>query len=121
MLKKHKSKCIKNTFSVYQTKKLIGKKLIIPWKGIIITDEIKQKSKKTKDTLMESFKKKKVISLTAMCISGILHIIYGIDILLAIMNISYTDIKKYNIGTCHIEILQYPKLPKSDIQTIQML
>ena len=120
MLKKLKVKVIKNTFSVIQIKKLIGKKLIVVWKGIIITNEIKEKAKKTKEKLLESFKKKKVVSITAMCISGILHVIYGIDILLAIMNISYTDIKKYNIGVCYIEIIQYPKLPKDDIQSLMI-
>jgi hypothetical protein len=118
MLKKHKIKSIKNTFLVSQVKKLIGKKLIILWKGIIITDEIKQKTKKTKEKLLESFKKKKVVSVTALCISGILHIIYGVDILLALMIISYTDIKKYDIGSCYIEIIQYPKLSKADIQSL---
>ena len=56
MLKKYKSKSVKNTFSLIQIKKLIGKKLILPWKGIIITDEIKQKSKQMKGKLLESFK-----------------------------------------------------------------
>ena len=102
MLKKYKSKSVKNTFSLIQIKKLIGKKLILPWKGIIITDEIKQKSKQTKEKLLESFKSGKKISISVMCVSGILHVIFGVDILLAIMSIPYTDIKKNNIGLYNI-------------------
>jgi len=118
MLKKYKSKSVKNTFSLIQIKKLIGKKLILPWKCIIITDEIKQKSKQTKEKLLESFKSGKKISISVMCVSGILHVIFGVDILLAIMSIPYTDIKKNNIGLYNIEVVQYPKIPKSDIQTL---
>jgi hypothetical protein len=118
MLKKHKSKVIKNTFSLFQLKKLIGKKLIVIWKGISITDDLKNNLKKTKEKLIESFKKNKTCSITAMCISGILHVIYGVDILLAIMGISYTDIKKYEIGVCYVEISQYPKLPRDDVHQI---
>jgi hypothetical protein len=46
VLKKHKSKVIKNTVSVFQLKKLIGKKLIVIWKCIAITDDLKNKLKK---------------------------------------------------------------------------
>ena len=52
-----------------------------------------------------------------MYVSGILHVIFGVDILLVIMIIPYTDIKN-NIGLYNIEVVQYPKIPKSDIQTL---
>lgn len=116
MLHKHKAPVIKNTFSLFQLKKLIGKKLIIIWKGILITDELKNKAKKTKEKLIESFKKKKTCSLTAICINGVLHVIYGVEFLLAIMCISYIDMKKYKICECYIEISQYPKMINDEIQ-----
>jgi uncharacterized protein YqhQ len=119
MLKKYKQRSVKNTFSFVQFKKLIGKKLIIPWKGIIISDDIRQKAKKIKEKIKESAKtsKQKNIILSAMLINGILHIIFGIDILVAIMGISYTEIKKYNIDS-NVEVIQYPKIPKLDIQKL---
>jgi hypothetical protein len=119
MLKKYKQKSVKNTFSFVQIKKLVGKKLIIPWKDIIISDDIKQEAKKIKEKIIESAKlgKQKNIILSAMIINGILHIIFGIDILLAIMDVSYTEIKKYNI-VLNIEVIQYPKIPKLEIQKL---
>lgn len=53
-----------------------------------------------------------------MCKGGILYVIFGVDILLAIMNISYTDIKKCNIGSCQIEVVQYPKIPNAELQKL---
>jgi hypothetical protein len=119
MLKKYKQKSVTNTFSFVQIKKLIGKKLIIPWKGIIISDDIKQKSKKIKEKIIENAKvcRQKNITLSSMLINGILHVIFGIDVLLAIMSISYTEIKKYNIES-NIDVIQYPKIHKLDIHKL---
>lgn len=119
MLKKYKAKSVKNTFSLTQIKKLIGKKLLILWKGIAITNEMKNKVKQTKDKLIDIFKSgKQKVSISTMCISGILHVIFGAEILLAIMNIPYTDIKKYDIGSYNIEVIQYTKIPKSGLQQL---
>ena len=63
--------------------------------GIIITDKIKQKIKQTKEKLLELFKSGKKISISVMYVSGIIHVIFEVKILLAIMNIPYIDIKKY--------------------------
>jgi hypothetical protein len=118
MLKKYKQKSVKNTFSFIQIKKLIGKKLIIPWNGIIISDCINQKAKKIKEKIIENVKgRQKNMILSAMLINGILHVIFGIEVLISIMSISYTEIKKYNIDS-NIEVIQYPKIPKLDIHKL---
>ena len=118
MLKKNKTKAIKNTFSLIQVKRMIGKKLLLLHKTISVTDELKNKSKLLKEKLIESFKKNKTCCISAMCSNGILQVIHGAEALITIMSISYTDIKAHNISECPIEIIQYPKLTKGELDQI---
>ena len=78
---------------------------------------MKQKSKQTKEKLLESFKSGKKISISVMCVIGILHVIFGVDILLAIMSIPYTDIKKTILGCI---ILRWCNIPKYQSRTYRL-
>jgi hypothetical protein len=111
-------KFIKNTFSIIQVKKMLGKKLIILWKGIpVASSVVKENAKKIKDSIISSNnEKQKNIVLSCVCLNGVLNIINGSDRILAISNISYDEIKKKNISDLNITILQYPKMSQLDIK-----
>lgn len=112
---------VKNTFTLIQIKKMIGKKLIVPWKGLNTPpQEVKDDAKKIKKKVVESVSQKgsKKIMLTTVCIKGVLNIINGIERSLAISMISYKEIQKYNMSDIKVVIVQYPTMSQANIKKL---
>ena len=118
-------KPIKNVFTFLQIKKMIGKKLIIPWKGLTISpQELKDNAKKMKKKIMESALQtggNKKIVLTTVCINGVLNIVNGIDRSTAISMISYKEMQKLDMSDIKIIVVQYPQMSQAGIKNIILL
>lgn len=127
MLSKSKLQALKptkNTFNLMQVKKMIGKKLIVPWKGLNIPpQELKDKAKKIKKKIIDSVSQKgtKKLVLTTVCINGVLNIINGLERSNAISMISYKEIQKLNMSDIKVVIVQYPKLSQTNIKNLILL
>ena len=110
---------IKNTFTVYQIKKMIGKKLIILFSPQILPPNIKTLVKNIKAKILENKRKNTVITFTVVCIKGILYVIKNMEYFLAINSISYKEIDKLDIEKrIGVVIHQYPFMTKSEIKKI---
>ena len=107
-------KPIKNTFTLYQVKKMIGKKLIMPWNNITISIQDKNSSKFIKSKVLETSTKKNII-LTTMCVQGILYVIKNIDMYLAIHSISYKELEDFNCNDISVIVIQYSKMNKTEV------
>ena len=121
MNKKHSptQKAVRNIFPITQIKKMMGKKLIIPWKYIPITATLKDNIKKLKELIITaSPEKQKNIIIIGVCINGIINIIGGVDRLIAISSISYDEIKKYNLSNLNITIMQYSSISQTEIKRL---
>jgi len=105
--KKKKSKLVQNTFELIQFKKIIGKGLIVPFKGSTAIFDQSIKDKILSKTI-------KSIAMTGLVSSGIIHIFDGVDRLLAINAISYAEIKKASLDI-DIIINQYTNMQMSDL------
>ncbi len=107
----------KNSFTLVQFKKMLGKNLIGIYNGIIIDKKvINIEAKKIKETIING-------SIKQICMtgyvndSGILYIFSGVEKLFVIANLSYSDIKKYKLDI-DICIIQYPKIDKTTIEKL---
>lgn len=111
-------KPIRNQFNMIQIKKLIGKKLLIPWKWITITDKMKKQSQEVQKRLISLAKDKnyKTIVMTATSINGVFIVIKGIERYMAINSTSYKTIKNNNMQHFKITLVCYPKLTQSKIK-----
>jgi hypothetical protein len=118
-------KPVKNTFTIIQVKKMIGKKLIVPWKGLNIPpQELKENAKKVIKKIIESSHQKgtKKLVLTTVCINGILNIIGGLERYTAISMISYKEIEKLDtLGEICVIIIQHPKISQANIKNLIIL
>lgn len=113
-----KKKSTKNTFDIVQFKKMIGKGLITVWNGLVIDKKaISEDIKKVKEKILS--KSIKSIAMTGYTNNGVLYIFSGIDRLLGINGVSYSDLKKAQLDS-EIEIIinQYPKLTKEEILSL---
>lgn len=99
---KKKKKPITNTFELTQVKKMIGKGLIIPYKGadLALNQELKNK------ILSKAIKS---IAITGFLSGGIIYIFEGVDRLTALNAVSYAEIKKTELEI-DIYINQYSSL-----------
>jgi hypothetical protein len=99
---KKKKKLITNTFELIQVKKMIGKGLIVPYKGadLALNQELKNK------ILSKAIKS---IAMTGFLSGGIIYIFEGVDRLTALNAVSYADIKKVELEI-EIYINQYSSL-----------
>ena len=111
---------IKNNYTIYQIKKMIGKKLIILYPTINIKLMYKNLAKENKKKILETiFKNNKNIVLSAVCIKGIIYIISNIEYYLTINSISYKEIEQYSLNKfINIVIIQYNDMQKKDIKEI---
>jgi len=117
-------KPVKNTFTLIQIKKMIGKKLIVPWKGLNTPpQEVKDNAKKVKKKIIESLSQKgsKKIMLTTVCINGVLNIISGMERSMAISMISYKEISKHNMSDIRVVIVQYAKMSQANIKNLILI
>lgn len=112
---------IKNNFSMYQIKKMIGKKLLLPWVGLNINIQIKNSSKVIKSKILENMSTNSVknLILTTVENQGILYVIKNLETYLAINSVSYKEMESMQLSeNINIIIIQYPKLSKSDIKLL---
>jgi hypothetical protein len=105
--KQKKKKCVKNTFELTQFKKMIGKGLIVVYKGSVALPDQDIREKILSGGI-------KSIAMTGFVSSGIIYVFNGVERLLAIHSVSYAEIKKHNL---EIDIIlnQYSKLEPKDI------
>ncbi len=119
---KEKSPITKNSFPLYQIKKMIGKKLIIPWTSLTITIQDRNSAKLMKAKILEASsadgKKVKNLLLVATCNNGVLQVFKNIDAFLAINSISYKELNNGVGSNINVLIHQYPKLSKNEIRTL---
>lgn len=110
-----KKKSVQNVFDLIQLKKMIGKNLVIAFKGAERLNDVQ-----LTETNILALKNKiltnnvKVISLTGFLSVGVLNIFEGVDRLLAINAITYADIKKTNLDI-DIVITQYKYITPKDL------
>jgi hypothetical protein len=102
-----KKKLVQNQFELIQFKKMIGKGLVLPYKGATSPPDSDLKNK----ILSKSVK---TIAMTGFISSGIIYVFEGVDRLLAINAVSYAEIKKADL---EIDIIlnQYSNLSVSDL------
>ncbi len=109
-LKQKKKRLIQNTFELTQFKKMIGKGLVCPFKGVnsIFDPELKNKILS---------KLVKTIAMTGFISGGIVYIYDGVDRLLALNAVSYAEIKKADL---EIDIIlnQYSNLSITDLVSV---
>jgi hypothetical protein len=103
----NKKKCTKNIYEIIQFKKMIGKGLIVPYKGVPASSNVDIKSKILSGSV-------KTIGMSGFVSSGVIHIFDGVDRLAAINSISYSDIKKAKLDI-DICINQYAKMTPLDL------
>ena len=122
---KDKVHIIKNSFPIYQVKKMIGKKLIIPWNSLIISIQNRNAAKIIKTKIIESYKndtssnkKQKTLVLMAICNNGVLQVFKNIEIFIAINSISYKELNEGVGNNINIIIHQYPKMTKNEINKL---
>jgi hypothetical protein len=116
-------KPIKNTFTIIQVKKMIGKKLIVPWKGLNTPpQELKENAKKVAKKIIESSSQgAKKLVITTVCINGILNVICGLERSTAISMISYKEIEKLNTSEICIIIIQHPNMSQANIKNLILM
>ncbi len=112
-----KIQVIKNNFSIYQIKKMIGKKLIVIYPLIVVSIHDKNAAKLLKTKINEQVDKKtKNLTLNAMCNGGILYVFKNIDVYLFINSLSYKELDSGSGNNINIIINQYPKMTKAEIK-----
>jgi hypothetical protein len=113
---KKKHNIIKNSFTIPQIKKMIGKKLLTHHPSINISVKEKNNAKLMKVKFIEDIgKKSKNIILTVSCSNGILYVFRNLDIYLMLCGISYKELEEPVLANTVITVLQYPKLTKIEI------
>lgn len=107
----------KNSFSLVQFKKMMGKHLVGVYSGVIVDKkQISLQVKTMKETILNQSIKQ--ISLVG-CVndSGILYIFNGVEKLFLIAGLSYSEIKKYKLDI-EVCVIQYNKLDKATIEKL---
>ena len=99
-------------------KKFIGKKILIPAKGIMLTQKIKTDAKNIKTQLLTDNNSKNLI-MHVVCINGIMYIINGYQHYMAINSIAYKDIESNEqLKNIDIKIVQLPKVSNIELQKL---
>jgi hypothetical protein len=113
-----KQNAVRNTYDICMIKKFIGKKLLIPAKGLLLTPKVKDEAKHIKAALLANENQKNII-LHVVCINGTMHIINGYSNYLAIGAISYKDIDtNLNLRNTEIKLIQLPKLSNAELRIL---
>lgn len=113
-----KSNIVKNSFTIYQIKKMIGKKLIIMHPSITNSNQYKVLSKNIKEKILDTNNSSKNLILTASCNNGVLNIFKNIETLLAINSISYKELEANKNIDINIVIIQHPNLTKQEVKEL---
>lgn len=105
-----KIKPVRNTYTLIQIKRMMGKKFILPWDGLPHSRKsLSVKSKKIKDEILST--NDKIVSLVVMNIQGYLKIISGLDVFYAIDMITYNEIKKHDKSGFIVNVVSYLERP----------
>ncbi len=108
----------KNTYDIYHVKKLIGKKIMMLDKGVLVGEAIKQDAKVLKEQLLIGGSKKNII-IHAITFEGTLRVIGGIVCYAAICLISYQEIKSNSaLNELELKVIQYPKPSQVNIKRL---
>lgn len=108
-----KRKVNKNVYDVVQFKKLIGKNLVKPCAAVVIDKKLIMDDIKTnKGKILDGSARQLVFG--GYLNKGILYIFNGVDKLILLDNISYSDIEKNGVSL-DIVVFQYPKMTKNEV------
>ena len=115
-------KPVKNTFNIIQIKKMLGKKLIVPWKGLNNSPvALKEESRKFKKKILDSVKDPhgvKKIVITTVCLGGVMNVVSGLERAVAISMFSYKDLEDDIISDIKVVVSQYPRMSQADIKNL---
>jgi hypothetical protein len=115
-----KSNIVKNNFTIYQIKKMIGKKLLLihPSINAPIINQYKSVSKNIKEKILDTNNSSKNLILTATCNNGVLYIFKNAETLLAINSISYKELESNKNIDVNVIIIQHPNLTKQEVKDL---
>lgn len=108
----------RNSYDICVIKKLIGKKILIPAKGMLATSKVKSDAKAAKTQLLSKDGCKNLV-MHVVCINGTMHIINGYHNYLALSSITYKDIDMHEqLKRTEIKIVQLPKVSNVELQQL---
>ncbi len=110
-----KRKSVKNTFDITQFKKLIGKKLILPYEKAADKKTILELSKNYTEKILTG--KSRQITLSGFLnTNGILYIFDGLEKYYALKSLSYLAIKKLELS---VLVIQYSHVKVSELAALK--
>ena len=108
-----KKKPIRMVYDITQFKKMSGKNLICAWQGIVINKKsILDDIRRMKERICNG--QLRIVHMHGNLVNGITYIFRGVEHLLALNSISYSEIKN---GVLDVEVVvqQYNKITKDEI------
>jgi hypothetical protein len=118
-----KKNSTRNSYDIHVIKKLIGKKILVPSKDILLTNKIKEDAKKIKLLLLDATNlskgTQKNIIIHVVCVNGIMYVISGYHNYLAINAITYKDIESNeHLSSLEIRLIQLPKVSSLELRQL---
>lgn len=110
----------RNTYDICMIKKFIGKKILIPAKGLLLTPKMREDAKHIKAALLVSDTKfPKSIIMHVVCVQGTMVIVNGYANYLAICSVSYKDIEANDtLKHTEIKLVQLPKVSNGELRIL---
>lgn len=112
----------RNTYDICMIKKFIGKKILIPAKGLLLTPKMREDAKHIKAALLVSdsnTKFPKSIIMHVVCVQGTMVIVNGYANYLAICSVSYKDIEANDtLKHTEIKLVQLPKVSNGELRIL---
>jgi hypothetical protein len=113
-----KQNATRNLYDICIIKKLIGKKILIPAKGLILTNKIKQDAKIVKQQILTQDSIKNII-IHVVCINGIMNIINGYHNYLALNSFSYKEVEiNDKLKKIEVKVIQLPKVSNIELKQL---
>lgn len=113
-----KQNATRNSYDICMIKKFIGKKILIPVKGLLLTPKVKEDAKSVKHALLSQTNQKN-ITMHAICINGTMHIVSGYSSYIAISSISYKDIEANTyLQNTEIKLVLLPKITNANLKIL---
>ncbi len=114
---KEKKRVVKNLYDIVQFKKLVGKKLVLPYDRGVDKKKMVETIKKYKEKIGNGQVKNIILS-CFLNKSGILYVFSPLEKFYAVDQLSYAMIK--NIGTeILITVFQYMHLGKAELEALR--
>ena len=111
--KKHAYRLVMYDF--IQFKRMIGKKLVRQWSGIISDEKHQTSAEKVKKQLINKKQRSGLLPMRGFLNDGVLYIFFGIERMIAINSLSYATIKQSDYNNIFVEVTQYGKLTKTEV------